>query len=358
MATFSSMCVPDQQFRADNHYLPCVSSKHFANATGDLCVYRTLVSHPNVHVWDDKAPGSIAWIERLYTRTVDGQESDEIERWFEREVETPASEAIDLIVSDAKLRPDQWDALIRFAAAQSVRTPAFLARNYPNWSKDMPPIVDSVLDELASNGDAAKRVEQGSELSAGQLFAKYVPVRVLSQPAQERGMAEVKVEILMGRGYWHFAMEHALTNTVEVLRKHKWSVVKPCEGLTWFTSDDPVILLNSSADGSYNFGGGWGSHGSQILLPLSPSHLLYTTVGQKPLLRGTRLDRTGTQFVRKVIAEHAHAHIFAANRDEEVSMLRPRVVSESGHRQYREIWKNFAQEQARTEAIWANSDAA
>ncbi len=103
-------------------------------------MYRTLVSHPTVRVWDkDKSPGSIARIEKLYTRAVGSQESDEIERWFEREIETPVSEAIDLIVSDAKLRPDQWDALIRFAAAQSVRTPAFLARNYPKWSKEIPP---------------------------------------------------------------------------------------------------------------------------------------------------------------------------------------------------------------------------
>lgn len=171
-------------------------------------------------------------------------------------------------------------------------------------------------------------------------------------------MAEVKVEILMGRGYWHFAMEHALTNTVEVLRKHKWSVLKPCEGLTWFTSDDPVILLNCSADGRYDFGGGWGSHGSQILLPLSPSHLLCTTVGQKPLLRGTRLDRTSTQFVRKVIAEYAYGHIFAATCDEEIPLLRPRVVNESLYRQQSEIWNNFAEEQARMEALWAKADAA
>jgi len=342
-------------FGLQNHFVPRLSLKHFANPTRQVCVYRTLVSHSTVPIWDEKGTKSIAWVDKLYTRTVGDQESGEIERWLDREFEQPAAEAIQRVVSDHRLYPEHWDALADFVAAQIVRTPAFLLRRYPEWRKRMPEIMNSVLHEVSSRSEACRRLERPLEPLQPHPFAEYVPMRVSTQATEKPGVAGVKVEVLVGRGYWHFVMHHVLTKTIEVLRNHRWSILKPCNGLTWFTSDDPVLALNYYGDGTYDFGGGWGRKGTEIYLPISPLHMLYTPVGEKPLRRGTTLDGSTTQMLRRFIAEHAHKAIFAAERDEEILNLRPREVSEERYRQEEEFWKTFAAEQATIEASWTNS---
>jgi imidazolonepropionase-like amidohydrolase len=55
--------------------------------------------------------------------------------------------------------------------------------------------------------------------------------------------------------------------------------LKPYPGFAWFTTDDPVLKLNFNSWDAYDFGGGWGSSGSEILVPLSPLHLTYDLIG-------------------------------------------------------------------------------
>jgi hypothetical protein len=116
--------VGGEQFHADNHFVPSVYLRHFGNNRSKVSVYRTLVPHARVHLWDDRSSQAIAYIRHLYTRVAAGRETDEVETWLDREFEHPVAEALDRAVSDLKLTPDHWRRLIRFTAAQMVRTPA------------------------------------------------------------------------------------------------------------------------------------------------------------------------------------------------------------------------------------------
>ena len=68
----------------------------------------------------------------------------------------------------------------------------------------------------------------------------------------------LKGEIIAGRGLWLFSIRHSLRQTAKVLRQHKWTILRPPEGLSWFISDDPVIRLNYYERGKYDFRGGRG----------------------------------------------------------------------------------------------------
>lgn len=57
---------------------------------------------------------------------------------------------------------------------------------------------------------------------------------------------------------WLWGIEYVLNNTAEALHRHKWTILKPYVGLSWFTSDDPVVKLNYYKVGNYDFGGGYG----------------------------------------------------------------------------------------------------
>ncbi len=112
----------------DNHYVPRLYLKHFSTK-GIIHMYRILVSRGEVPLWKRVHIGGVGYHINLYTRAVLGRESDEIEKWLNRDFETPAEEAIEKVINDRRLSPADWEILARFVASQIVRTPAFLIEN-------------------------------------------------------------------------------------------------------------------------------------------------------------------------------------------------------------------------------------
>jgi hypothetical protein len=144
-------------------------------------------------------------------------------------------------------------------------------------------------------------------------------------------------------------MRHALEHTWEVLRQHKWTILKPPEGSTWFTTDNPVVRLNFTNPAKYDFKGGWGSPGSEILLPLDPQHRLCTQIGKRPPLRGETMPPLQAGLVRRIIAEHAYRMIFTLGQDAEIPRLRPRVEDDAEFRRDRERWARWHNQQVAAE---------
>jgi hypothetical protein len=290
----------------------------------------------------------VAYHEHLYTRLAADQETDDIERWLDREFEAPAEEAIHRATSDGRLTPADWKHLVRFLAAQDVRTPARLIENMKRWHASFPQLIQITLEKSVRKLEEARR--SGTLILENQIpDTEYIPIRVTTaiEPGQDVG--QVKAEAVVGRGLWLFSIRHLLTGTVSALHQYRWTILLPPGDLRWFTSDDPVVRLNYYGSGHYDFKGGWGNPGTDIILPLGPRHLLYAQVGKRPPRRGTVLPRSKAEEIRRIIAEHAHRMIFAAEQDAEVAMLRPRIVNADALRHEREQWRNWHAEQTTAE---------
>ena len=337
-----------QQFRAKNHYVPEGYLRRWAGSDGRLSVYRVLVSHPNVEVWATKSPGAVARHQHLYTRAAAGSDSDEIERWLDREFESPAQAAISKAVSGAKLSIGDYRCLARFVAVQDVRTPArlmeILARGREHVEDTLNDSVERSVRELEANLAAGKPIDLKSP-AVGQHF----PARVKVERGHDPSTSLIRVEAIVGRSYWLFAIQNLLTKTVTHLEKHRWTVLRAPRGVRWLTSDDPVVKLNWYEPGKYDFKGGWGSTNTEILLPLDPGHLLYTKVGARPPPRGTGLTVEEAQVMQQCIIEHAHRHVFATEPDSIVEQIRPRTVDAALYGQEAEQWKRWHDEQSAAE---------
>jgi len=340
--------VTETNFRRDNHYVPCEYLKHWASSEMKVWVYRILVAHENMHVWKKSSIRGIGYHSYLYTRIVAGHESDEIEQWLEREYETPAEDALPKATSGGRLTPSDWKVLVRFLAAQDVRTPARLVENLPRWHKTMPNILDRTLQKSIQRMESIK--SRGEELPpTDSSLTEYFPFSIKTETTPGEELGTLKVETVIGRGLWLYEIKHLLTKTANVLHQHRWTILSPSEGMKWFTSDDPVIRLNFHDLKKYDFGGGWRSEGTEIFMPLSPSHLLYTQVGHRPPSRGTRFSLDQTKLIRRFIAEHAHRMIFAIEPDVLVPKLRPRTVSMDLVRDEKLQWSKWHEEQAAAE---------
>lgn len=337
-------------FHRKNHYVPRLYLKRWATPHRRIWTYRTLVSHSRVSDWQEHSTESVAFHEHLYTQIVAGAETDELEKWLNNEFEAPAEEALDRATSGERLRPDDWIRLIRFFAAQDVRTPARLAEALRRWHDEVPAFLDRTMKRTIARLEAARRAGTVPELRpAPQINRATFPLRIRTQIEPGQQMGQVKAEIVVGRALWLSLMPHLLTRTANVLLQHRWTIVSPPDGLTWFTSDDPAIRLNYYDDGSYDFEGGWNNKGTDLLLPLGPRHLLYTQVGSRPPSRGETLTPAQAKLIRRAIAKHGSRMIFAVEPDTEIPVLRPRIVDAKSFRAEIDQWRNWHAEQTAAE---------
>lgn len=335
----------DAEFRRNNHYLSQGYLKRWAFSDGKLWAFRTLVSHPDVPFWKPVSPRGTAYHAHLYTRIAAGRETDDFERWLAQEFEAPAEEALRKATSDARMTPDDWTHLISFVAAQDVRTPARYLQNIKRWQTTLPQTMDKSLHES---------VQRLNELSRSGLPMPTVPeartdglpLRIVREVEPSKSTQRIGVKMLVGRGLWLWSMKHLLENTAKVLHEHRWTIIHPPAGVSWLTSDDPVLRLNFHSPSSYDFGGGWNSPGTEIIFPLSPEHLLYTQIGRRPPLRGEIMSLDRAKWVRRLVAEHAHRVVFASEPDPEVRELRPRIVDLDAFRRERTEWENWHEDQS------------
>jgi hypothetical protein len=343
------------QFHRHNHYIPRLYLKPWTISSGKVWTYRVLVEHENVPVWKPFSSKAVANHAHLYTQIAAGEETDQIEKWFDREFESPAEESIRKAISDRRLTRDDWKHLVRFLALQDVRTPAWLAQRMKSLDETAPQLLEEVMENSIQRIREAKETGKTVERSnLPEVEREGFPLRVTVRRLPSGG-GEIGAELLRGRQYWLWAIKRALTRNATVLLQHRWTILKPSKGATWITSDNPVMRMNYSSRDNYNFDGGWNSRGTCIVLPLGPEHLLYTQIGEPMPQRGERMTKENTDLVRRFIAEHAWRMIFAAKEEEQVSSLRPRIVNPAEVQYERQQWANWHEQQTSAEREMMNA---
>ncbi|MDD4673977.1 MAG: DUF4238 domain-containing protein [Bacteroidales bacterium] len=235
-----------------------------------MCLYRTLVSHDTVPVWKKCSVAAIAYHKHLYTRMVSGEESDEFERWLDSEYETPANRALEKVVSNQRLTVNDWQVLIKFLAAQDVRTPARLYEHLKRSRESLQEALENTLQVLKEKLECDEKID-GANLKVTNQTASLLPLRVTTESSSGEKEVTIKAETYIGRGTWLFSIRHLLENTFKVLLNHKWTIVKPAKGFKWFTSDNPVVKLNFTNSQNYDLKGGWGNPKGNIFSQSVPN---------------------------------------------------------------------------------------
>jgi hypothetical protein len=335
--------VGSDNFRADNHYTSRFYLKPWSSLSG-VWIYRLLVSHPNVPLWDQKSITSVARIRHLYTRTSSGEASDEVEQWFEREFETPAAPVIQKVISDNRLTRDDWHILIRFLAAQDLRTPKAYFEDTARWDRTLPDLLKTTLEQsvqrITEITKAGKKLPEPTSTNKADM-----PFRVF----QDHQAGKIGVEVLNGRELWMSQMKRMLETTAKVLHEHHWTILAPPKGTTWLTSDNPVIHLSFRSPSDYKLGRAWGRRKINIILPVSPHHLMITQVGERSPHRGTKMSLEQASLIRRVTAENAFRVVFADNPDSEVPSLRNRIEDAEKFRAEQQYWATWQDKQSEAE---------
>lgn len=331
--------------KRDNHYVPSLYLKQWANS-GKVYTYRLLVAHERVPLWKRFSLKGIAYHQNLYTYVGAQGETDEFETWLDQAFEAPAEPAIARAILGARLSADDWQALARFVAAQDVRTPRRLQEFLTRQSRELPALMERTIKH------AVKKLVEREVLP--------LPSQAAIPPAWPQELFQVKIgdrgdgtatlatETVIGRRMWLASCRLMLTNTIEHLLRHRWTIWRAPPGITWPTSDNPVVRLNFEAPGRYDLNGGWGRPGGEIMMPLDATHLLYTRVGDRPPPRGSVMAPQIAQMIRTILIENADRLVFDAT-ESDIPAIRPRRIDAAACAAEATAWKQWHSEQSEAE---------
>lgn len=324
----------EEIIKRHNHYVPEMYLNNWAHEKR-IYSYQLLVSHNNVPLWNHSAVKNTASIDNLYVRVSKGNEIDDFENEFMK-YETAAKEPLLKACTDQRMTPNDWHELIGFVATQIVRTPAFFFRTKDKMKEFLPTILDDIGKKLAILTPEEIKQHSHKKTSADDLIPAAVRLTDI-KPDNDHRYVEIKT--IAGKSLWLFSIDHLIKKTASILHEHKWSIISASNGIKWPTSDDPVLCLNYYGKNDYDFWGGWGNPGSEIIMPISPRKALYTQVGKK---HSPRLNYTYEEslLLKKLITEHAFMYVYASDQDVEIPLFRPRIVDIE---EYRRIMKELSE---------------
>ncbi len=275
-----------------------------------------------------------------------------MERWFNDEFERPGLEASGRLIRGRHLSRDDWHAMVRFVALQHLRTPQSFFEAMRRWDTNLPDVLNSTMREAVSLLDRARAsgVNLGVQPKpVANTFAKLITVKFEPNPDASTGGSIMRAEILAGRRLWLASIRHLLTGpAMEKLLEHQWSVLQPAFGLEWPMTDDPSLRLNYYGAERFDFDGGWGKRGSEIMMAVSPRHLLYTQVG-KPSRRRQLLSLDQTARAQQLLTKRAYRWVFGTEPYPWVSGARPRAVDSDRFSTEREMWNRWHIDQVEAE---------
>lgn len=334
------------QFTHKNHYVPQFYLKQWSSDNTKIWEYKLLVSNSNVPKWNNVSiEDATGWHRDLYTGIHNNQETDEIEHWFEHEIEHPAQYIFEKIANKGLLNTQDLNKLIRFVAAQYVRTPAAYFRAQQKFKTITSEKIKYDVSQLTSQ--AASYIQRTPHLDRLGKQAKWFPFKLsLDKTNDEDDM--IRMQILTGftRNMWHFINTTLLEHTYICLLEHDWHVIEAPKNVTLYTSDDPVVFANIYGEGKYDLQGGWGRNLGNAFFPISPNTFLFTQIGTEFSKKNINDALFSLVYwEQRLIIENAFRSLYSISENPLIELCRQRTVSQEAFTKEKILWNEWNNKQ-------------
>lgn len=312
----------------DNHFIPQMYQQGWSDDGKNIWEYKTLVHDERYPAWQHRSIRRTGVRENLYVRSSDGIELDDFEHMFNERFESPAMDALKRAREGEPLLEGDQTVLSRFICAQHVRTPGFFLASREANAAYIPEAIAEVAEGIRDGNPAGRTADTEKDASStGSRINELVPISMTLFDYDEQHTG-VKFEVTVGKGLWLETIRHHLDDQSLLMRalcSLEWSIVEAPEGVSWPTSDKPLVLGVFLPDGSTTCV--FGLLEAHILLfPISATKLLATCLQEK-LPSHFTASAEGARLFREMIIKNAFLYVYSACADDEVQKIRPRVVN-------------------------------
>lgn len=326
----------------DNHFVAQMYFEPWKNNNNKIWTYDLVVPNEKSYLWNEKSIRSIAYQRDWYTRLEEGKEVDDIEKNLNEKFETPASIPLKKTVKGETLTDDDWEKIINYIGCQIVRTPSFASKLINDENGILKNAFENGVKEIEQKLKTISKdeIQSYSNNEKDDEYNKLFPLKVVDLGKSCEGDKKlIKIETILGKSLYLYVIKFLLENSIKYLHKHTWKVIQLDERVKIPTSDDPVICLNYYSKNNYDFGGGWGNNGSEIIFPISPSKIIYTKVGEKNIDFKPNYEMSIT--IKNIIIEHAYRRIFSVEKEKWITKKRKRIVDKDIFEKDREMFNNW-----------------
>ena len=260
----------------NNHYVPQMYLQQWGTSN-KVYVYNLLVSNQHVPIWTQQSISRTASMPNLYTRMSNGIEFDDFEIRFNTDFETPAKIPLQKACNNEQLTSDDWTVLIDFILAQYVRTPMF-------YHISQAPLSD-ILKSTMEDFNITRRASTLNATNMGDFLpdkAKLIPLSVrLSDIPLDNNHVMVEIEVVRGKNMWLLVIDDILDDKSPIraeMQSRKWSIVTSHNGITWPTTDNPLVIYNPLLPHSRM--PGLQRKGTIFIFPISPTKAIISRNGE------------------------------------------------------------------------------
>lgn len=322
--------------KINNHYVPKTYLKQWAREK-KIYEYKLLVPHEKYPKWNNVSISRTSSLEFLYLYYNEGEITDELEDFFSTKFEMQYSSFINKINSYSKLDKNDKEYISKLVASQYLRTLKGFFRTQKIVTDKFPEIIEDLVfsmeQEFKKSGSL--QIDNKSKLE----HYDFIPLKVELQKI-DRENTGLNIQTIAGKSLWLFGIKHLLNSTYKALNKISWCIYDAPNNYEWATSDDPVIFLNFYDKKNYNFDGAWGVENTNVIFPLSPTKLLFATIGQ-PTDTYKKATLTFAEEIQKYIVENAYSKIYSRIPVNRITKIRKRLVDEHEFRIFNNSLKNF-----------------
>ena len=322
-----------QKIGRNNHYVPRMYLKQWADSDNKICMYNLLVSNENVPVWNKQAVSRTASMGNLYVRMDGKLERDDFEDYFAQNFENPAAEPLRKVCNGERLNTKEWMTLIDFVTAQYVRTVSFYIRMQPIVAEKIQSAIDSVLSGI-EKGIVDNRIKDDMNSHDG-IDMSLLPLDVrITKENENDAHSFLSVETVAGKSSWLMCIKRFLGKNSVVtkwMRDLHWSIIESHPNVRWPTTDTPLVISNPHKHpGSFI---GVGEPGNVFIFPISPEKALIARNGKR-LSYGFKPSYEESLLIKQTIVNNALLFIYSysSREDNEIVNMRPRTVSESEYK--------------------------
>lgn len=314
----------------NNHVIPQMYQLGWSNDGKNIWEYKTIVHDERYPAWNYQPISSIGVRKNIYVRKSDGVERDDFEHMFNERFETPATDPLRRAREGEVLSDEDMAAIIRFICAQHVRTLGFFFASREVNATYIPEAMRETLEEIRDGKPAKNDASTVSDSATKEIaFNELVPITMTLFDYDEEHTG-VKFEMTMGKGFWLSEIQHHLNDQSLLMRalcSLEWSIVDAPEGVSWPTSDRPLVLGVFLPNGKTTCV--YGLMEAHILLfPISSQKLLATCLRDNLPSKHFVASAEGAKLFREMIINNAFLYVYSACADNEVQTIRPRVVDD------------------------------
>ncbi|HYR09077.1 MAG TPA: DUF4238 domain-containing protein, partial [Longimicrobium sp.] len=314
-----------------NHFVQRAYLGRWADRGQTVQEYKIVVPSDSYPEWRPLPIRSAGSMRDLYSVEHPDLDLDHYEKWLNEYVEQPAQEVLEKVTAERALTRQDLEHLVRYAFAQSVRTP----KDYISYQQKTSEIVPDLLANSLKRAVRMKASLVGAPPSAGPVD-EALPLTVTREPVAS-GQVAVRAEFTVGTGSWLASRKRMIREYPPRFLHHRWQVLRAHESTEWFTTDHPVLRLGYLADQPHGFEAGWMQRGADIIMPLSPRHLLHTQVGSAHR-NPPELSAAKTFEMQALLAQNARRSIYARVPIPRVRWFRERVVNVEAFEEERKLW--------------------